>query len=36
MIVGNVSAALFNIGITGALALAFILIGARVTRWKEA
>ncbi len=36
MIVGNTSAALLNIGVTGALALAFILIGARVTRWKEA
>ncbi len=36
MIVGNVSAALLNIGVTGALALTFILVGARVTRWKEA
>jgi hypothetical protein len=36
MVVGSIPAALLNIGVTGVLALAFILVGARVTRWKEA
>ncbi len=36
MVVGNVSAALLNLGATAAFAIAFIAIGARVTRWREA
>jgi ABC-2 type transport system permease protein len=35
MVVGNTPAALENLGIIGILAVAFILIGARVTRWEE-
>lgn len=35
MILGNTSAALVNIGITAAFAVAFIALGAKATRWKE-
>ena len=35
MILGNSSAALFNLGVVSAFAIAFVLIGARATRWKE-
>jgi ABC-2 type transport system permease protein len=35
MVVGNTSATLVNLGITSALALAFIAIGAWATRWKQ-
>lgn len=35
MVVGNVSAALLNLGVTAGFAAAFIAIGARVTRWRE-
>jgi len=35
MVVGNVNAALVNLGATVALAIAFIMIGARVTSWRE-
>ncbi|MBI3840789.1 MAG: ABC transporter permease [Thaumarchaeota archaeon] len=36
MVVGNLSAALFNLEVVAAFAVGFIVIGARVTRWKEA
>lgn len=35
MVVGNVYAALLNLGVTAAFAVAFIAIGAKVTRWRE-
>lgn len=35
MVVGDTSAALFNLGVTAAFAVAFILLGAVATRWKE-
>ncbi len=35
MILGNYSAALTNMLVVGALAVAFVLLGARVTVWKE-
>jgi len=35
MVVGNVSAALLNLGVTVAFAVAFIVIGGMVTRWRE-
>ncbi len=35
MVVGNSSAALSNLGVTAVLAVVFILVGARATRWKE-
>lgn len=35
MVVGNTSAALLNLGAVSAFAVAFIVIGAKVTRWME-
>lgn len=35
MIIGNYSAALVNLGVSGAFAVAFIVLGAVFTRWKQ-
>jgi ABC-2 type transport system permease protein len=35
MVVGNTSAALLNLGAVSAFAVAFIVVGAKVTRWME-
>jgi len=35
MVVGNIPAALLNLGVTCGFAVSFIVIGAKVTRWKE-